>query len=220
MKKGLITVLSILCLLGAIATAQATSYMSSVEATGNFVLTNYLQPDNTPLQLTLTNITANFVDGLTPAGTYVWSANLSKLNLDLGGNGSNDIMLKPLGLDLGIHTIVGPLPTTGSANLGKVTIPFAMLGMDTERTLINLSVTWQQISTSEYYLTFAADNIIDAKNDLKYLELVYFHNDNGRATGSFDFAGTVTATPVPEPSTLILLGIGLVGVAKFSRKKS
>ncbi|MFH2043678.1 MAG: PEP-CTERM sorting domain-containing protein [Pseudomonadota bacterium] len=49
---------------------------------------------------------------------------------------------------------------------------------------------------------------------------LYFSANSDGGTASFSASGHVPPSPVPEPATLMLLGMGLVGVGTFSRKIS
>ena len=43
---------------------------------------------------------------------------------------------------------------------------------------------------------------------------------NGRQTAAFTFTGDISANPVPEPATLSLMGLGMVGVALARKRRA
>lgn len=58
--------------------------------------------------------------------------------------------------------------------------------------------------------------------DLAYIEFgINQANNSGTATGYFDdlSVSTPNTSPVPEPSSFILMGTGILGVAGFARRK-
>jgi hypothetical protein len=69
-----------------------------------------------------------------------------------------------------------------------------------------------------WYLFNLTDLPIPANWDgMETLELLDFWPDNG-AISHVALYGTREGTQVPEPSTMLLLGVGLVGLAGFGRK--
>jgi hypothetical protein len=235
MKKSLVTVVATLFLLVTMATANATVYTASItDGTADFTFSGFDIGDTGPLILTLYNAsgTVSTPQGIPPLGMYDWSINLTSFGVDLTGDGSSDFPVGPLGpIDIGTYAFPDP-SIPGVALLGNVIIPFSIFGLGGNDFLAlnQLMVTWDEfdaVSPDEDGIQFTIsalpadmENLKGYLQDLDELARQFPNNStNGISSGSIAFEGSLTASSVPEPSTMILLGLGIVGLAGVSRKK-
>jgi hypothetical protein len=224
MKKAFIATVAFLFILVAMATAHAASYTTDFNVTGDFNFSGY--DTSGPLTLALSGITGPVTANFPPAGRYNWSIDLRKFAVDLNGDGDTEFSVGPLApIDMGNYDRPA-LAAPGSTNLGDVTIPFSIFGVvgGDSLDLNDLTVAWDMPAANSIIFTVTAADMAELKQYLKDLnslaKLEYANNEDGIAAGSVTFDGALTATSVPEPSTVILLGLGLIGLMGAGRKRA
>lgn len=95
------------------------------------------------------------------------------------------------------------------SNTFSVTIPFTMQG--------NLVATIDCTVDFQHCNQVVANNAISGNGNVTY-NFANFGNGVWQMTGANYVFGTPT-NPTPEPSTIILLGTGLIGIAGYARKR-
>ena len=225
MKMTFITMVAVLSLLVTMATAQATSYTSSGNVSGNFTFSGF-DVVGESLSLKISNIAfvgTPVINLPTTPGLYDWSLGVNNFAVDLNGGG-NDFSIGSLGtFDIGTYTLP-PLSSPGSANLGNVNIPFSLFGQGPgSLQLNNLIVGWSNVSNTTIDFTITATDMTALKGYLTQLDSLAhqsFRGSDGIASGKISFDGSLTAAPVPEPGTFVLLGLGLAGLGAIARRRN
>ena len=107
-----------------------------------------------------------------------------------------------------LNTLINPDPMNflGSQNPGRLADTNYNPGFDWDYALIKVSGSW-----------FAYHD--DGSNLLSVGPFYTGRRGKGQAISRVDFWGPGSSTSVPGPSTFLLLGTGLIGIAGWGRKK-
>jgi hypothetical protein len=162
--------------------------------------------------------------GLVLIGRMVHAAPLSFTESgDFSGNlGSPFIIAQPL--DVGINTISGSLPANFLADVDvfQVSVPTSLLVGSIQIDVTNYVGVQGDNGRFEILLPnlgavdFAADGLFSLSaifNDPGTLKFRVLAPEvlSPPATGSYNYTVRISASPVPEPSTFLLMGAGILG---------
>jgi hypothetical protein len=143
------------------------------------------------------------------------------LALDFGGDGSYEygFSLKEYGLinDVGLYNVTAWYSSTDHKTIDSISGSYIYgssnwVTVKTGTEIGNYNFFTGNIGADLYELSIALD-----LTDLPSFSVLGLHW--GTATCANDIVEGKVEFPVPEPSTMLLLGVGLIGLAGFGRKK-
>ena len=237
MKRSLLQIFLIVLFLVVYGVAQvcATSYTSTFDGSSDFTLTGFSDtnnapptPTNGPDVLGLDDPTGTYNLDIPPAGIYDWYLEVDNFDLDFNKDGNADYSLGSFG-PVYLGQWQTPTPgLTGTYNFGNVYIPAINQGgiVVGGYTVNNLSAHWDitlsGTNITRIEVTVSGDNLSTINNNLTNLDN-NFGGVDGNISGIVTAKFSITAkTPsaVPEPTSCVLLGLGLIGLISFKRKRS
>ena len=129
-----------------------------------------------------------------------------------GNQATVDVVVDPMGLFVGTFDDVDSLGTTDSVNVASVSFDFPLTpfqnGVD-DVTLFSLTFDTLTVGTSA--LTFSP-------GIAGFVPGGFLGDELGFPLQPLVTNGSITVAPVPEPTTWLLLGIGLIGISGLGRK--
>lgn len=178
--------------------------------------------------------TYTFVAGLPPVGfgfapgstsTAVWNYEFS-VNSNFDGNGGN---LADYDYELGLD--FDPGVGTNYQTFDLINVPFADHSIGTNATASGAGV--EAANPGDYALLIANNNLAQNSWNYEFNDMPPTFSFDGRNTGQYEIyltafeKGTrnvvastaITINSVPEPSSVVLLGMGMVGLAGFGLRR-
>lgn len=232
MRKFVITLLTATLFFCGTSAMAASFYYEATDVSGAGTVTyNVYSPTTAPSFNFVGNsgtVATNLNDF--EAGTYIVDVTLTKFTLDTNEDGTSDFNSADLPAFMDLYGVplsgsYGDLSyqvndTTVSLSLASTYFP-DMSGAGTFGALAYNFDPSRSLFLSYDFGTTGTFTNSNVSAQLAYLDSAYGGGANGVMTSDIGWESfRVDFTPVPEPSTFILLGVGVAGLAFYRRKKS
>jgi choice-of-anchor C domain-containing protein len=213
MKKKLLAVLAVgVLMLGFSGIAQADLITNGSFELGSYTTASYQTLNTGSTAITGWTVTSGSIDWI---GNY-WTASDGNRSIDLAGSGANGLIVGQ-----SFNTVIGqsylvqfdmagnPDKSYDKALIGLMVGGTQQIFNFDQNTQTKTSMGWETKS-----FTFMADSTSTK------LSFGNYSNDSHDSWGAALDNVRVDAAPVPEPGTMLLFGLGMVGLAVYGTRRN